>query len=310
MSAPESTDPGQALAAAPAQAPATPEEPTPPRAQRGVPWRLVRTLIPLAVFLLCGLVGPAFVEYDEVATSTPDRLQPPGSEVSTGGTAWLGTDQVGRDVFAQVLQGARVSFLVGAVTVLVAGTAGSLLGIVAGYRGGWVDTVIMRFADVQLAIPSILLAILIAAVLGPSIANVIISLALTRWVFFARVARASALAVEGREFVDASRLIGASTPWILRHDVLPATRTSLMIVATLQFGLVIIAEASLSFLGLGTPPTMPSWGLTIANGRDYLATAWWISTMPGIALAFFMLALGRFGDALRDHFDPALRSLR
>lgn len=297
------------LSEAPAAAPPPQASPSPAVPGRRVPWRLAAAAVPVVLFVLVGVLGPLVVDYDPVATSTPDRLLPPGSETRDGATAWLGTDAVGRDVFAMVIQGARVSILVGSVTVLIAGTFGASLGIVAGYRSGWVGSVIMRFADVQLAVPSILLAILIASVLGPSVINVIVSLALTRWVFFARVARGSALAVAHREFVDASRLLGAPTRWILTHDVFPATRTALMIVATLQFGSVVVAEASLSFLNLGTPPSTPSWGLVISQGRDYLATAWWISTMPGIALAATMLAIGRFGDRLRDHLDPTLRSL-
>jgi len=184
------------------------------------------------------------------------------------------------------------------------GVPGVLVGVLSGYYGGWLDTVAMRIADIQLAFPSILLAILIAGVLGPSVANVIMTLSLTRWVTFARVARATALATRGREFVQAARALGAGDARLLRLHVVPSTIGPLVVVATVEVGLVIIAEASLSFLGLGTPSDQPSWGATIANGRAYLNTAWWISTMPGVALSLVVLAVGRFGDQVRDLLDP------
>jgi len=188
--------------------------------------------------------------------------------------------------------------------VAIAGTVGLVIGVFAGYYGKWVDTVAMRIADIQLAFPSILLAILIAGVLGPSITNVILTLSLTRWVTFARVARAAVLTTKEREFVQAARALGASDLRLLALHLVPSTVGPLIVVATVEVGLVIIAEASLSFLGLGTPSEQPSWGATIANGRAYLNTAWWISTMPGVALSLVVLAVGRFGDQVRDLLDP------
>jgi peptide/nickel transport system permease protein len=255
------------------------------------------------LFVLVAAIGPAVVTYDPVTVRTGDRLKPPGEEVA-GARAWLGTDQVGRDLLAQVLQGARVSLLVGLATVAVAGLIGLFVGVLAGYYGGAIDAVSMRLADIQLAFPSILLAILIAAVLGPSVTNVIITLSLTRWVTFARVARASTLATKERDFVQAARALGAGDRRLLGRHIVPATIAPLIVIATVEVGLVIIAEASLSFLGLGTPPDQPSWGLIVANGRAYLNTAWWISTMPGLALSLVVLAVGRFGDQLRDILDP------
>jgi peptide/nickel transport system permease protein len=259
--------------------------------------------IPLAIYVLAAIFGPLLVPYDAKGIHLPDRLLSPGSALSSGGRALLGTDQVGRDVLAQVIAGSRVSMLVGVVTVVIAGILGSLLGIAAGYAGGWFDSLVMRIADVQLAFPPMLLAILIAAVLGPSVVNVIFTLALTRWVIFARVARASALTLRERDFVDADRVLGASRWQILRDDILPGALGPLLVLVTAQFGLVIVAEASLSYLGLGTPASMPSWGLTISAGRDYLGTAWWISTIPGIALALLVGCIAIFGDRIRDHLD-------
>jgi peptide/nickel transport system permease protein len=271
------------------------------RRKRGV---LVMAALPIIVFALVAIVGPVVVPYDSVATRTGDRLRPPGAVLEDGSVALLGTDQVGRDLLAQVLQGARISLSVAAGTVLIAGLAGLAIGVVAGYRGGLFDAVAMRVADVQLGFPAILLAILIAAVLGPSVANVIITLSLARWVTYARVARASTLATKQREFVEAARAVGASGARIMLRHVAPATLTPLVVIATVEVGLVIISEASLSFLGLGTPPDQPSWGLIVSNGRAYLNNAWWISTMPGIALSIVVVTVGMFGDRVRDLFDP------
>src|SRR2546430_1513661 len=168
----------------------------------------------------------------------------------------------------------------------------------------WDDPLAMRAAHVQLGFPAIVLAILIAAVLGPSVANVIITLSLARWVTYARVARASTLATKQREFVEAARAVGASGARIMLRHVAPATLTPLIVIATVEVGLVIISEASLSFLGLGTPPDQPSWGLIVSNGRAYLNNAWWISTMPGVALSLVVISVGLFGDRVRDYLDP------
>jgi peptide/nickel transport system permease protein len=267
------------------------------------PWFAVTVL---AIFAVAAILGPILIGYDGSIVLTGSRLLPPGSVLDDGTTAILGTDQVGRDIFGQVLLGARVSLLVGISTLVLAGAMGTIIGMVSGYYGGVVDSVFMRLADIQLAFPSILLAILIAAMLGPSITNIVITLAIARWVTFARVARSATLAVKNREYVQAGRLLGASDLSLLLRYIFPAGFSSLVVVATVEFGLVIIAEASLSFLGLGTTDAAPSWGLIIANGRDYIDSAWWISTMPGIALAIVMVAIGLLGDQLRNRLDPAL----
>lgn len=263
--------------------------------------------LPLVVFVLIAIFGPMIVEYDTLSVRTGDRLRPPGAELRDGSRAWLGTDQVGRDMLAQVLQGARISLLVGAATVALAGIIGVVAGVVAGYAGGWWDTVIMRLADIQLAFPSILLAILLASVIGQSVTNIILALALTRWVTFSRVARAATLAAKERDYVTAAKALGATPSRLLLRHIVPATAGPIIVIATVEVGLVIIAEASLSFLGLGTPPDQPSWGQTVANGRDYLANAWWISTIPGLALSIVVLCAGLFGDRLRDYLDPRSR---
>ncbi|MBA3643062.1 MAG: ABC transporter permease [Chloroflexia bacterium] len=274
------------------------------QAHRARQRRLLAWASPLILFVLVAIVGPLLITYNPVTVRTGDRLRPPGAILKDGSRAWLGTDQVGHDLLAQVLQGARVSLMVGAATVLVAGLIGLLAGVVAGYQGGWVDALLMRLADIQLAFPSILLAILIAAVLGPSVLNVIITLSLTRWVIFGRVARAATLATKEREFVLAARALGAGGGRLLLRHVVPSTIPPMIVIATVEVGLVIIAEASLSFLGLGSPPESPSWGRVVADGRDYINSAWWISTIPGLALSLLVLGVGVFGDRLRDYLDP------
>ncbi len=272
--------------------------------RRARQWRLLAWAAPLILFVVVAIVGPLLIAYNPVTVRTGDRLRPPGAILKDGSRAWLGTDQVGHDLLAQVLQGARVSLLVGGTTVLVAGLIGLLAGVVAGYQGGWIDTVLMRLADIQLAFPSILLAILIAAVLGPSVLNVIITLSLTRWVIFGRVARAATLATKERDYVLAAQALGAGRARLLLRHIVPSTLPPMIVIATVEVGLVIISEASLSFLGLGSPPETPSWGRIVADGRDYINSAWWIATIPGLALSLLVLGVGVFGDRLRDFLDP------
>ncbi|MGH2550282.1 MAG: ABC transporter permease [Thermomicrobiales bacterium] len=274
------------------------------RKRRSQRVRMILWAMPIILFIGIAIFGPIIHPFDSVKVRTGDRLEAPGAVLRDGSRAWLGTDQVGRDVLAQVLEGARISLLVGVSTILFAGTIGLVLGVIAGFRGGFIDSLLMRLADIQLAFPSILLAILIAAVLGPSVANVILTLSLTRWVIFGRVARAATLAVKEREYVLAARATGVPSMRLLVRHIVPAAIPPLLVVATVEVGLVIIAEASLSFLGLGTPPGRPSWGQMVADGRAYLNNAWWIATMPGAALSLLVLSIGLFGDQVRDELDP------
>ncbi|MCA1646760.1 MAG: ABC transporter permease [Chloroflexi bacterium] len=285
------------------------QEPVIPR-RRGRNLKVLVAGVPIVFFVAVAVLGPLLVRYDPITTRTGERLKAPGTLLSDGSLALLGTDQVGRDLLAQVLQGARISLLVAAGTILAAGLIGLVVGILAGYYGGMLDMIAMRLADIQLGFPTILLAILIAAMLGPSVTNVIITLAIARWVTYGRVARAATLTTREREFVVAARAVGATDARLLLRHILPSTLTPLIVISTVEVGLVIISEASLSYLGLGTPPDQPSWGLIVANGRAYLNTAWWISTMPGIALSMVVLAVGAFGDHLRDYLDPRTTTAR
>jgi peptide/nickel transport system permease protein len=269
--------------------------------------RLLLAGLPVALVVLAALVGPAVDPYDPITVRLVDRLRPPLGTLSGGARAWLGTDQVGKDLLAQVFEGVRISLAVGTATVGAAGLIGLVVGVASGFGGRVVDAVLMRLADLQLAFPSILLAIVIAAVLGPSVANVILTLSVTRWATFARVARAAALATKEREFVAAAQAAGAGWGRIVVRHIVPFTLPPLLVVATVELGLVILAEASLSFLGLGTTPAHPSLGLIIANGRNYLSTGWWISTLPGVVLSLIVLSVGHLGDRVRDYLDPRSR---
>lgn len=265
--------------------------------------RVVVPAIVLVLFVLAGLFGPLLAPYQPSQATVVDRLLPPGSTMASGQYALLGTDQDGNPLLQQLLSGARVSLLVAVATVAIGGAIGLLLGLVGGYFGRWLDAVIGRIGDIQLAFPSILLAILIAGVLGPSVANVIITLAITRWVVFARIVRASALVSARQEAVDGARVIGVGHARILRRYILPDTIGPLLVAATVQVGQMVIAEASLSFLGLGVPAELASWGSTIARGRDFLGSAWWICTMPGLAMVVLVVAVGFLGDAFHHSTD-------
>jgi len=278
------------------------------RARGAVTARIAVPLIVIGLLTVGAVIVPILYHYDPLHADLLARLKPPGATLSDGSTAILGTDQVGSDLFAQMMDGIRVSLIVGAFTLLIAGVIGVLLGLLAGYFGGWFDAVLMRIADIQLAFPSILLAILIASVLGQGVMNVIIVLSIANWVVFARVTRSQVMSLKGREYVEAARTLGASHFHLIFRTLLPGCIAPILVIATVEFGQVILAEAALSFLGVGVPLGTPSLGSTIASGTQYLATAWWISTLPGIALLILVLATGILGDALRDRLDPRLRS--
>lgn len=277
------------------------------RARMGVRVRIIVPIIIVALYIVAAIVVPMIYQFDPLRTDLTNRLKPPGTELSNGSIAILGTDQVGQDLFAQMAMGARVSLTVGIFTLVFAGIFGVLIGMLAGHFGGWLDTVLMRIADIQLAFPAILLAILLASVLGQGLMNIIIVLSIANWVVFARVARSQVLALKNREYVEAARTLGAGNVHLIFRTLLPGCVAPVLVVATVEFGHVILAEAALSFLGVGVPIGVPSLGSSIQNGTAYLTTAWWISTLPGIALAVLVLATGILGDALRDRYDPRLR---
>ncbi|WP_108723871.1 ABC transporter permease [Cellulomonas timonensis] len=278
------------------------------RARRGVKTRIIAPLVVIGLIIVGAIAVPIAFAFDPLQADLLARLAPPGAVMSDGSTALLGTDQIGSDLFAQIMAGARVSLLVGVATLAISGLVGVALGLLAGHFGGWIDATLMRVADIQLAFPSILLAILIASVLGQGVGNIIIVLSISNWVVFARVARSQVLSLKNREYVEAARTLGAGNWHLMFRTLLPGCMAPVIVVATTQFAQVILTEASLSFLGVGVPLGTPSLGSTIFNGTQYLSTAWWISTLPGVVLVILMLAFGILGDALRDKYDPTLRS--
>lgn len=263
--------------------------------------------IVLAV-IVAAIIGRFLVPYDPSAQNIMKRLQPPFA-MGKNGIHWLGTEALGRDIFSRLVVGAQVSLLVGVCAVIVSSVVGITLGIVAGYEDRFVGKVLMGITDVQLAIPFLVLALAVVAVLGPSLFNLIMVLGLTNWVQYARVVRAEVLVLRDREYVQAAKALGASTPRILIKHLLPNVMSSVIVISSLLVAKMILFESSLSFLGLGVPPSTPTWGAMIAEGRNYVANAWWVAAMPGLAIFFTVVGINLVGDRLRDMLDPRLKQL-
>ena len=276
-------------------------------ARLGLPWFIVGAILFIGALAGIAVLAPVLAPHNPERGSLRARLTGPTLEAVDGKAHPLGTDHLGRDILSRVIYGTRVSLTIGFAAVAVGGVVGGLLGLVAGFRGGWVDEVIMTVADAQLAFPFILLAIGIIAVLGPSFPNLVVVVGLSGWVTYARVLRSQVLSLRRREFVDAILALGGSAPRVILRHILPNVGSTLMVIATLELARAIVLEATLSFLGLGIQPPTPSWGGMIHEGREYLDTAWWISIFPGVVLMLTSLVVSRAGDWLRDVLDPTLR---
>jgi peptide/nickel transport system permease protein len=279
---------------------------------------VVGALILLTV-ILTALLAPIIAPHDPMAGDVSRRLECPvltscrvqgmGPDTARGTTEHLlGTDQIGRDILSRIIYGAQVSLLVGISAVMLGVVIGSSIGLVAGFYGRFLDTVSMRFADIFLAFPQLLLAIAVMAVIGGGLFNVIVVLGIATWVPFARLIRGSVLSAKTLDYVVAARAIGSHDIRLLGKHVLPNVLTPVIVFGTFQVALTIIAEAGLSFLGLGVGPTRPTWGGMLSQSRDYIETAWWLATFPGIAIVFTVLSINLLGDWLRDFLDPRLRN--
>jgi peptide/nickel transport system permease protein len=266
---------------------------------------LIAGLVIILILTITAIFAPALAPYDPTRGNLVERLTPPCWQEGGSTAHILGTDLLGRDVLSRLIYGARTSLLVAIIAILISGSIGSLLGIIAGYFGGWVDILVMRTVDIALSFPVILLALILAATLGPSFVNIIIVISLALWAEYARMARGESLKIKGMDFVALAKVAGCSRISIILRHIFPNAANSLVTLATLQVGLVVIFEASLSFLGVGIPPPNPSWGSMISDGRSYIISAWWLSVFPGLAIMLVVLSFNLVGDAITELLNPA-----
>jgi peptide/nickel transport system permease protein len=265
--------------------------------------------VALAALVFAALFAPYLAPHDPTEGDITRKSIPP---VWMERGTWdhpLGTDRFGRDVLSRIIYGTRISLAVSLIAIGVAGTVGTAVGLISGYRGGVIDALLMRLTDIGLSLPTILIAVVLVAVSEPSFRNVILVVALLLWPRFARQVRGETLAIKEQEFVALAVVAGRSSSWIISRHIFPNVMPTLLVVCTLQVGYVILLEGTLSFLGVGVPPPSPAWGLMIADGRGFLATAWWISLFPGLAMLLTVLAVNLLGDWLRDRLDPKLRQV-
>ncbi len=265
-------------------------------------------MIIVLCMILMAIFAPFLAPHDPAKTNVAKRLIPPVWMENGSPDYPLGTDNLGRDVLSRILYGSQVSLLVGICAVVVAGMIGVLFGLLSGYYGGWLDALLMRTTDAFLAIPNILFMLVILAVMGPSLITLIFVLGFTNWTTYARVVRSEVLSIKERDFVRAARAVGAKDIRIIMTHILPNVISSFIVISTLSVATTIILEASLSFLGLGIQPPTVSWGGMLSDGRQYLATSWWVATFPGFAITITVLGIIFLGDFLRDILDPRMKS--
>jgi peptide/nickel transport system permease protein len=285
----------------------------PPRVAQAMRQARRYPLIPLGILtfflLIPALFAAQVAPYDPLKGALSKRLKPPVWMEGGSLDHPLGTDKLGRDILSRMIHGARVSLAVSMVAIFVGGIMGTSLGIMSGYFGGRVDAVLMRLVDISLSLPTILLALVLVAAVGPSFGTVITVLVVLLWARYARLVRGETLSIKERDFIARARVAGASNTRIMTRYIFPNVVNSLIVLATLQVGYVILLESALSFLGAGLPRPTPAWGLMIADGRELIVTAWWVSMFPGLAIMLTVLALNLLGDWLRDHLDPKLRNV-
>jgi peptide/nickel transport system permease protein len=274
---------------------------------RSLDWPLRIALALLVIFVLVAVLGPWISPHDPLKGSLRARLLPPAWQDGGDWNYVFGTDRLGRDILSRIIAGAGISLTVCVLVIAIAGVLGTAIGTIAGYFGGWTDRILMRLVDLALSFPVILLALLLGAISGPSFTNIIIVISLTLWSQYARMARGETLKIRNEDYVDLARTSGLSDLAIIRRHILPNIAPALIVIATLQVGIVIVLEASLSFLGVGVPPPAPSWGSMVADGRSYIASAWWLCMVPGSAILLTVMAVNLLGDALADRINPALR---
>lgn len=256
----------------------------------------------LAAIVFMAVAAPWISPYDPTVGELGERLLPPLTKGH-----FFGTDQMGRDLLTRVIYGARVSIIVSLAAVFLAGSFGITAGMVSGFYGGWPDRIIMRIVDVQLSFPFVILALTIAAVLGPSLQNIIITLAVSNWVIYARLVRGEVLGIKEKQFVQAAFTLGLPSRRIMATHILPNIVAPVIVLASLEIGRMIITEAAISFLGFGIQPPTAAWGNILSEGSDYMTTAWWLTVFPGLAIVVTTLAINVVGDATRDRLDPKLR---
>jgi peptide/nickel transport system permease protein len=261
----------------------------------------------LIALIVCGVAAPLLAPFDPQEQSLEDRLQPPSWAGGAARDHWLGTDNLGRDILSRIIYGSRISLLVGATTVVLAGLLGCFLGGVAGYFGRAVDEAVAKVTEIFLAFPFLLLAIALMAFLGQGVFNIVLALMMSRWVQYCRVVRGEVLSLKERDFVTAAKALGGKDFYILLKHVAPNTLPSVTVVATFAMAIVIISEASLSFLGMGVPPSIPTWGSMLSEGRSYMSRAPWLTIFPGMAIFITVFGINLLGDGLRDLFDPKLQ---
>jgi peptide/nickel transport system permease protein len=268
---------------------------------------LLVAALPLAAATVCAVLAPRLAPHDPAKSDLSARLRPPVWMARGSAAHLLGTDQLGRDILSRLVYGARVSLLVGVVSSLIGGTLGLALGLLSGYLRGGTDSVVAKLIDIQLAFPFLLIAITVIAVLGPSLQNLLVILALSGWVTYARVVRGQALSLRESDFVQSARSLGCPAWWILGRHLLPNVVSYALVIMTTEIGRLIVLESTLSFLGLGVPPPTPSWGMSLADGKEYLITGWWLATFPGLAIMLVVLSMNLLGDGVRDLLEPRLR---